>query len=190
MTILSQKTWEILISEQIIIIVEYLPSPPNKVTNLKSRRKVDSSEWVLCRHAFCNLYLKLETQPVDLFASRLSYQLALYVAWKPDPYSITEEAISIPWTQGHPSVSVEQNSCVSSMAGFWDELSLQRVSEKTTQLIAKTRRQSTSGNYQSAWQKWYDWCNPWKDPPLCLIVFKYTLKAFNDFKNKLQKCMK
>ena len=44
MTILSQKTWEILISEQIIIIVEYLPSPPNKVADLKSRRKVDSSK--------------------------------------------------------------------------------------------------------------------------------------------------
>ena len=80
MTILSQKTWEILISEQIIITVEYLPSSLNKVADLKSRRKVDSSEWVLSRHAFCNLCLKLETPTVDLFASRLSYELALYVA--------------------------------------------------------------------------------------------------------------
>ena len=36
-----------------------------------------------------------------------------------------------------PSISVEQNSYISGMAGFREGLSLQGVSEETTQLIAK-----------------------------------------------------
>ena len=44
------------------------------------------------------------------------------------------------------SISVEQNSYVSNMVGFWEGLSLQRVSEEITQLIAKSRKQSTLGN--------------------------------------------
>ena len=48
MTILSKEIWEILISKQIMITVEYLTSSLNKVAGLESRRKVDFSEWVLC----------------------------------------------------------------------------------------------------------------------------------------------
>ena len=66
MTILSKEIWEILISKQMMITVEYLPSSLNKVTNLESRRKVDSSQQVLCRHVFRNLCLKLGTPTVDL----------------------------------------------------------------------------------------------------------------------------
>ena len=201
MTILSKEIWEMLISKQIMITVEYLPSSLNKVADVESCRKVDSSEWVLWRHVFRNLCLKLGTPTVDLFASRVSHQVAQYIAWKPDPYSIATDAMSIPWTQGamhflhfvwipctkqnatrpstqsnidstllantvvvstsvrnanketnsntkfnhtfsrskreSPSISVEQNSYISGMAGFREGLSLQGVSEETTQLIAK-----------------------------------------------------
>ena len=90
-----------LISKQIMITVEYLPSSLSKVADLECRRKVDSSEWVLCRHVFHNLCLKLGTPTEDLFASRVSHQVAQYVPWKPDLYSIASNAMSIPWTQGH-----------------------------------------------------------------------------------------
>ena len=59
------------------------------------------SKWVLCRHVFHNLGLELGTLTVDLLALMVSYQVAQYVAWKPDPYSIATDAMSIPWTQGH-----------------------------------------------------------------------------------------
>ena len=101
MTVLSKEIWETVISKQIIITVEYLPSSFNKVADLESCCKVDSSEWVLCRHVFHNLCLKLGTPTVDLFASRVSHQIPQYVVWKPYPYSIATDAMSIPWTQGH-----------------------------------------------------------------------------------------
>ena len=84
-----------------MIYVEYLPSSLCKVADLEFRCKVDSSEWVLCPHVFHNLCLKLGTPTVDLFASRVSHQVAKYVPWKLDLYSIATDTMSIPWTQGH-----------------------------------------------------------------------------------------
>ena len=72
----ESRIWEMLISKQTMITVEYLLSSLNKVEDLESRRKVDSSEWVPYRHVFHNLYLKLGTLTVDLFASRVSHQVA------------------------------------------------------------------------------------------------------------------
>ena len=44
-----------------------------------------------------------------------------------------------------------QRYYVSGMAGFREGLSLQVVSEETTQLITNSRRQSTLRNYEWAW---------------------------------------
>ena len=74
------------------------PRSLKEVADLESSRKVDSPEWVLCRHVFCNLCL---TPIVDLLASSVSHQVAQCVAWQPDSYSIAMNAMSIPWTQGH-----------------------------------------------------------------------------------------
>ena len=67
------------------------------------------------------------------------------------------------------------------MAGFREGLSLQGVSEETTQLIAKSRRQGTLGNYESAWKKWSGWCDSWKvDPFRCPVnyVLEYLSSLF------------
>ena len=74
---------------------DYCGVPINKVTGLESRHKVDSSEWIFCRHVFPNLCQKLGTPTVDLFASRVSDQVAQYAAWKLDPYSIAMDPISL-----------------------------------------------------------------------------------------------
>lgn len=72
-----------------------------------------------------------------------------------------------------PSISVEQKSYVSGMTGFLEELSLQGVSEETTQHIAKSRRESTLGNYVSVWKKWSDLCDSKKVDPLpCELCFR------------------
>ena len=81
-----KEIWEILISEQVMITVEYLPSSLNKVA--ESRRKVDSSKWVLCRQ-----FLSEIRNPNSKFIYiRVSHRVAQYVAWKPNPYSIATNA--------------------------------------------------------------------------------------------------
>ena len=68
--------------------VEYLLNSLNRVAGLESRRKVDSSEWVLCWQVFCNLCHIFGTPTVYLFTSRMSQQVAQHVEWKTDPSSI------------------------------------------------------------------------------------------------------
>ena len=79
-----------------------------------------------------------------------------------------------------PSINVEQNSYGNGMTGFREGLYLQGVSEETTQLIPKSRTQSTLGNYKSAWKKWFGWCDSWKvDPFRCPV--NYALKYLSSF---------
>ena len=81
-----------------------------------------------------------------------------------------------------PSISLKQNYCISGMVGFWEGSSLQRVSEETTQLTVKSRRQSILGNYESAWKKWSGQCDSWKvDPLRCPVnyVLEYLSSLFH-----------
>ena len=88
--------------------VEYLLNSLNRVAGLESRRKVDSSEWVLCWQVFCNLCHIFGTPTVYLFTSRVSQQVAQHVEWKPDPSSIanvnTMDTGS--WLRTYPILSV------------------------------------------------------------------------------------
>ena len=67
--------------------VEYLLNSFKRVAGLESRRKVHSSEWVLCWQVFCNLCHIFGTPTVYLCTSRVPQQVA-HVEWKPDPSSI------------------------------------------------------------------------------------------------------
>ena len=80
-----------------------------------------------------------------------------------------------------PFISIEQNSYISGMLGFWEGLSLQGVFEETTQLISNSRRQSTLGNYRSVWKRCYGWCDSWKfDPFRCPVdyILEYLSSLF------------
>ena len=64
------------------------------------------------------------------------------------------------------------------MAGVREWLPLKRLSEETTQLIPKSRRQSNLGNYELVWKKWSAWYDSWKfDPFQCPV--NYDLKYLN-----------
>ena len=82
-----------------MITVEYLPTSLDKVVDLESCRKVTSSELVLYWHVFHNLCLKLGAPTADLFALRVSQQVAQYVVWKRNPYSIATDVMAIPGTR-------------------------------------------------------------------------------------------
>ena len=69
-------------------ITEYLPSALNKHADIESRRKTDSLEWKLAPSVFQRLCVKMGKPLIDLFASMVSHQLPIYVAWRKDPYSV------------------------------------------------------------------------------------------------------
>ena len=83
---ISKEIWEYLMDKGITITAEYLPGALNKETNMQSLTVKDSSEWKLNPVVFQNLYKFWWTSDIELFAYRVSHQVAAYVPWKLDPY--------------------------------------------------------------------------------------------------------
>ena len=65
----------------------------------ESHHVQDSCDWRLDRQVFLELENRLEPFSIDLFASRTNTQLDLYCSWRPDPYAVAVDALSIPWTE-------------------------------------------------------------------------------------------
>jgi hypothetical protein len=56
------------------------------------------SDWKLNQTVFNSLYQKWGPLDIDLFASRLTFQLDHYVSWRPDPSAIHTDAFTLNWT--------------------------------------------------------------------------------------------
>ena len=72
---ISKEIWIYLLSRNILITGEYLPSKLNYVADQKSRWKMDCSEWEMSQKIFQKMCRKVVTPEVDWFVSRLSHQL-------------------------------------------------------------------------------------------------------------------
>ena len=94
---LSKDIWKYLILKQITITAEYLPGILNTRADWQSRHSKDFSEWKLSSIVFQHISEKMEMPVIDLFASRLSNQIAKYFAWKPDPHSLAADAMQQEW---------------------------------------------------------------------------------------------
>ena len=82
---ISKETWEHLLLKEMIITAEYLPLVLNQVEDSQLRSMKDSSKWKpQIFHLLCNLR---RTQGIDLFTSRVSYQLPCYIYGKLIPFS-------------------------------------------------------------------------------------------------------
>ena len=84
----SKQIWKLLLRKKVTVIAEYLPSALNKHADIESRRKTDSSKSKLAPSVFQRLCVKMGKPLIDLFASRVFYQVLTYVAWRKDPYSV------------------------------------------------------------------------------------------------------
>ena len=81
----------------------------------KSRVFDDSTEWKLDVDAFNRIVNILGPPTIDLFASRLNYQLTTYVSWLPDPQAMAIDAFTLDWTNhflyAFPPLASYHNSC-------------------------------------------------------------------------------
>ena len=76
---LSKQIWDYLQSKKITITAEYLPGHLNVTADWESRNFQDKSDWKLSPVVFAKICQKLGTASIDLFASRMSHQLPLYM---------------------------------------------------------------------------------------------------------------
>ena len=99
---LSKEIWYYLLNHKMAITAEILPSVLNTVADRESRKKTDSSEWLLHPKVFQAVSQLLGSPTIDLFAFCLCHQLPQYIAWHPDPYSQGTDAMIQNWNIGLP----------------------------------------------------------------------------------------
>ena len=89
---ISKEIWGYLIVKKIHLTVEYMSSLSNQTAYCESQNLQDSREWKLFPTIFKQICINLGKSLLDLFACRLCHQLPLYIAWQPDPQSVTIDA--------------------------------------------------------------------------------------------------
>ena len=73
---------------------QYIPGVQNVEADRDSRVFQDSSDWKLNPMVFDRLYHKGAPLDIDLFASRLSFQLDQFVSWRRDPLAVRTDAFT------------------------------------------------------------------------------------------------
>jgi len=127
MSQLSKEIWQYLIQNQITITAEYLTGSLNTIADWESMSTRDSSKWKLNPSIFRKICQKLTYPSVDLFASRLSFQVKRFVLLlETRPIMSGSGCIST------GLVSVPDTLCVSSICS-----STQSAKETTTRQSSK-----------------------------------------------------
>ena len=95
---LSQQIWLWCIDHAVWLTVAHIPGKQNTEADRESRLPRRETEWSLQKSIFDAAVKKLDVTPtMDLFASRLNFQLKPYVAYKPDPEAHAVNAFNISW---------------------------------------------------------------------------------------------
>ena len=91
---LAIEMWDWCQERDILVIASHIPGRDNVSADRESREFTDMSEWKLDPIIIQPFLLNCQT---NLFASRLTSQLADYISWRPHPGAINTEALTINW---------------------------------------------------------------------------------------------
>ena len=97
MSKLSKEIWEHLFLQQITVTAEYLSGILNVIA--ESRNTIDRSEWKLKPKVFQAICQKIGCPEVDLFASRLFYQIKNILCMETRP--LGTDALQQNWSHHH-----------------------------------------------------------------------------------------
>ena len=97
---LTKSLWLWCLERNIWLTAVHIPGVDNIEADQQSRLSNTSTEWSLNKHVFQDAICKLGVTPdIDLFASRINYQLKPYVSFHPDPGAIAVNAFHMSWKQ-------------------------------------------------------------------------------------------
>ncbi|KAK7095415.1 hypothetical protein V1264_006825 [Littorina saxatilis] len=100
--LLSSRACEILswcARHQILVSARYLPGCLNVLADALSRSsQILHTEWTIAHQALLRLWAQVERPMVDLFATRFSRRLPIFVSPFPDPEAWKIDAMTISWT--------------------------------------------------------------------------------------------
>lgn len=99
-----RKIWEWCLKRNIFVSASFIPGLSNLNADFNSRNFSDSTEWMLKIEIFQRLCLQTFFPDIDLFASRLNYQVAMFVSWFPEPGAWRYDAFSFSWKELSPYI--------------------------------------------------------------------------------------
>lgn len=81
-----------------MVISFHIPGKQNVLADGKSRKFNDQLEWKLDQGVFKNVCAIWQRPEIDVFASRLNYQIEKFCSWEPDPQSTFVNALTLKWS--------------------------------------------------------------------------------------------
>ena len=97
LSLLAKNLWDWCLSHNVLIKAQYIPGIQNVQADRESRIFLDSSDWKLHQAIFNLIYRRWGPLNIDLFASRLTFQLDQFVSWRPDPSAVHTDAFTLDW---------------------------------------------------------------------------------------------
>ena len=94
----TRKIWQWCIRRGIWLTCRFLPGKSNTKADRLSRRFNTNTEWMWDPSIFQSITSIWGVPDIDLFASSLNKQTALYGSWKPDINAAVVDAFSVTWT--------------------------------------------------------------------------------------------
>ena len=95
---LAKQLWQWAIAKDILLTASHIPGRFNVEADEESRKGDQSPEWMLNPQVYRDVISKLKFNPkIDLFASRLNFQLKPFVSFRPDPEASHVDAFSLNW---------------------------------------------------------------------------------------------
>ena len=98
---IAVQLWKWCLDRHISLTAEYLPGKNNQVADEESRVVRDRCDWMIHLELFARIHQEMGPLDVDLFASRLTYQLPCFYSWRPDPLAEATDAFTQDWSQFH-----------------------------------------------------------------------------------------
>ena len=99
LTALARTLWLWALERDITITAQHIPGVSNTVADCESRMERDRSDWMLAPQVFHKINEALGPLEIDLFASRMTYQLPRFFSWRPDPQAAAVDAFQQDWSQ-------------------------------------------------------------------------------------------
>ena len=78
----------------------YVPGIMNKIADLLSRLKLESTEWMISPRVFKHIVYVYRMPVPDILASTLNPQVPKYFSWTLDPQAVIMDAFSVNWNKG------------------------------------------------------------------------------------------
>ena len=95
---LTNDIWDWCIEQHIWLTMARIPGCENVEADKESRTFRRCTEWCLKKTLFTNACAKLRVNPnIDLFASRINYQITPYVSYRADPAAFAINAFHLSW---------------------------------------------------------------------------------------------